>query len=162
MAAMLAGRHSLLAPKTLQVSVLPTFHPSIARAPEARGFDTGCFDMVNFRILTLLPIVPSSKAHGHGHAVVVGLKRSPKKVTKSMSKDKIRSRCRVTPFIKVVNFNHFMPTRYNFDLEVRGIVTSETLSDAAKRKEACLALSKKLEEKYLLGQNKWFFQKLRF
>jgi hypothetical protein len=47
----------------------------------------------------------------------------------------------------MINFNHFMPTRYSFDLDVKSLVNSEVANDAAKRKAACAILSKKLEEK---------------
>ncbi|CAM9630493.1 unnamed protein product [Choristocarpus tenellus] len=46
-----------------------------------------------------------------GHAVVAGIDRYPRKVTKSMSKAKIAKRTKMKPFIKFVNVNHIMPTR---------------------------------------------------
>lgn len=105
---------------------------------------------------------PSTKQRGFGHALIVGLARSPRIITKNMNKKKVNSRYRVHPFIKVVNYNHMMPTRYSFDLDVKGFITSEAIIDPAKRKEACSVLAKKLEERYRLGHNKWFFQKLKF
>jgi large subunit ribosomal protein L27e len=45
------------------------------------------------------------------HALVAGVERTPLKVTKSMSKKMVAKRSRVKPFIKVVNYNHLMPTR---------------------------------------------------
>lgn len=55
-----------------------------------------------------------------------------------------------------------MPTRYSFDLDVKNLVTNDVAGDSTKRAKACKVLGKKLEEKYKAGQNKWFFQKLRF
>lgn len=46
------------------------------------------------------------------HFPVAGIERYPRKVTKSMGKKKIAKRSKVKPFVKVVNFNHVMPTRY--------------------------------------------------
>merc|ERR1712200_369256 len=40
------------------------------------------------------------------HALVAGIDRYPRKVTKKMSKKKIGSRSKVKPFLKVVNYNH--------------------------------------------------------
>jgi large subunit ribosomal protein L27e len=53
-----------------------------------------------------------SKARPFPHAIVVGINRSPQPVTKSMSRRRVLARTRVQPFIKVVNYNHLMPTRY--------------------------------------------------
>ncbi len=54
-----------------------------------------------------------------------------------------------------------MPTRYNLDLEFPS-VTVESVKDAATKKEVKKTIRKTLEEKYKTGQNKWFFQELRF
>merc|ERR1712189_108383 len=50
------------------------------------------------------------------HALVAGIDRYPRKVTKKMSKKKIAKRSKVKPFLKVVNYNHVMPTRYSVDI----------------------------------------------
>ena len=45
-------------------------------------------------------------------------------MTKGMGKKRMAARSRVRPFVKVVNHNHVMPTRYNMDLpsEIKGQV----------------------------------------
>ena len=43
--------------------------------------------------------------------LVAGIDRYPRKVVKAMSKSKIEKRCKIKPFIKIVNYNHIMPTR---------------------------------------------------
>jgi large subunit ribosomal protein L27e len=48
-----------------------------------------------------------------GYAIVAGVDRSPLKVTNEMGKKKIAKRSRVKPFIKQINYNHLMPTRYS-------------------------------------------------
>jgi ribosomal protein L14E/L6E/L27E len=48
----------------------------------------------------------------YGHAVVAGVARYPKRVTRSMNKKKIAIRSKVKTFVKVINYNHLMPTRY--------------------------------------------------
>ena len=98
----------------------------------------------------------------YGFALVVGIDRAPLKVTKSMPKIKIMRRSRVKPFLKLVNYNHVMPTRYTFEVDLKDRATVEAVKDPAKKKEAKKAIRKILEEKYKSGQNKWFFQKLRF
>ena len=48
----------------------------------------------------------------YGHALVAGVDRYPRKVTKTMGKKKIKQRSKLKSFVKVYNFNHLMPTRY--------------------------------------------------
>lgn len=43
--------------------------------------------------------------------VVAGIDRYPRKVVKAMGKAKLEKRSKIKPFLKVVNFNHIMPTR---------------------------------------------------
>lgn len=88
--------------------------------------------------------------------------KAPLKVIKSMSKKKIRCRSHVRPFIRILNYNHIMPTRYSIDIDVKNDVNIEVATDPAKRKNACKAISKRLEDKYKTGTSKWFFSKLRF
>lgn len=47
----------------------------------------------------------------YGHALVAGIDRYPLKVNKKMGKKRISKRCKIKPFVKVVNYNHIMPTR---------------------------------------------------
>lgn len=48
----------------------------------------------------------------YGHALVAGIDRYPLKVTKKMGKKRVAKRTRVKTFLKVLNYNHLMPTRY--------------------------------------------------
>ncbi|KAJ3336976.1 60S ribosomal protein L27 [Gonapodya sp. JEL0774] len=96
------------------------------------------------------------------HAVVAGINKTPLRVTKRMGVRRIAKRSRVKPFIKSINYNHIMPTRYNFEGDLKNLVTSEALADPAKRVEARKGLKKFFEERYQTGKNKWFFTKLRF
>ena len=80
-----------------------------------------------------------------------------------MSKKKIAKRSRVKTFLKVVNYNHFMPTRYVFDAGLdKAIVSKISLKDATSRRKARVEIKKKFEGKYKAAENKWFFSKLRF
>ena len=78
-----------------------------------------------------------------------------------MSKDRQNKRSKVKPFIKVVNYNHLMPTRYTLELEgLKGAVSSDTFSEVSQREEAKKTVKKALEERYLSGKNRWFFTPL--
>eukprot|EP00184_Porphyridium_aerugineum_P002955 CAMPEP_0184706414 /NCGR_PEP_ID=MMETSP0313-20130426/36748_1 /TAXON_ID=2792 /ORGANISM="Porphyridium aerugineum, Strain SAG 1380-2" /LENGTH=137 /DNA_ID=CAMNT_0027167967 /DNA_START=105 /DNA_END=518 /DNA_ORIENTATION=+ len=105
-----------------------------------------------------------SKSHPFGHALVAGIEKYPLKVTKDMSKKKVGRRSRIKAFVKKVNYNHMMPTRYALDLgeNLRTAVPNEAITDTATRKEARKSVAKLFRERYNQGKNKWFFTKLRF
>lgn len=52
-----------------------------------------------------------TKDRPYGYAVVAGIERYPLKVTRAMGKKKVAKRSKVKPFIKIINYNHMMPTR---------------------------------------------------
>merc|ERR1711909_33118 len=98
------------------------------------------------------------------HALVCGIDRYPRKVTKKMSKKKVAKRSKLKPFIRVVNLKHVCPTRYTasdiaFD---KANINKETIKDPSKRKKARDMAKTKLEERYKSGKNRWLFNKLRF
>jgi large subunit ribosomal protein L27e len=125
-----------------------------------------------------------------GHALVAGISRSPRKVTKGMSETRVSRRIRIKPFVKYVNFNHFMPTRYVLanELDVKGVIKSfeshstlkkegeeakrDPLQNADFRSSLRKDIKKTLESKYQsLDLNsaseenqivKFFFKPLRF
>merc|ERR1719510_1447957 len=69
----------------------------------------------------------------YGHALVAGIERYPRKVTKAMGKKKIAKRNKMKTFVKVINYNHIMPTRYSVDIPVsKEIVNKENLKSSTK------------------------------
>jgi len=104
----------------------------------------------------------------YGHCIVAGIQKFPLKITKKMSEKKIAKRSRIKPFIKCVNYNHLMPTRYMIDLELKSLVTTDIVagSNPTARSNCRKDVKKLLEDKYnnciKTGKSKWFFQKLRF
>nr|QGJ83619.1 acetate:succinate CoA transferase [Opalina sp. OP10] len=52
------------------------------------------------------------------HALIAGVDRYPRKITKSMGKEKTVKKSKLTSFVKYINYNHVMPTRYQFDCKV--------------------------------------------
>lgn len=102
-----------------------------------------------------------SKSHPFGHALVAGVERYPSKFKRRMSKAKSEKRSKVKPFIKIINYNHIMPTRYTFEMEaLKGVVTSDVFKEPTQREEAKKTIKKSFEEKYLAGKNKWFFRRM--
>ena len=79
-----------------------------------------------------------------------------------MSKKRQEKRSKVKPFIKVVNYNHLMPTRYSLELEgLKNVVSNDTFKEVSQREEAKKTVKKTLEERYTSGKNRWFFTPLR-
>lgn len=104
-----------------------------------------------------------SKSHPFGHALVAGIDRYPQKVTKHMSKKRIAKRSKVKPFIKAVNFNHIMPTRYTLELEtLKNVISGETFKEPSQKDDARKKIKAAFEERYNTGKNRWFFTPLRF
>jgi large subunit ribosomal protein L27e len=111
-----------------------------------------------------------------GHCLVAGINRYPRKITRSMSKKKQAKRSKIKPFVKYVNFNHMMPTRYQInDLELKKVVNEDVFASKEQegQKAAALSAVKKVFEDRYQAQNesksqksrdgaKYFFQKLRF
>ena len=102
-----------------------------------------------------------------GHAIVAGIDRHPRKVTRSMKAVKVEKRCKIKPFVKTINFNHIMPTRYTVDFDFKKAVDESATSKEDNRK----AIKKLFEEKYKNQTAKsekktagvqYFFSKLRF
>ena len=99
----------------------------------------------------------------YGHALVVGIERYPRKVTKSMAKTKIAKRSKIKPFVKVMNYNHLFPTRYNVDVQFdKNLLNKDAIKDPIKKKKVKFSCRQRLEEKYKTGKSRWFFTRLRF
>ncbi|KAL2222739.1 60S ribosomal protein L27e [Thermoascus aurantiacus ATCC 26904] len=114
------------------------------------------------KVVILQPNDQGSKTHPFPYALVAGIERYPLKVTRRMGKKKIEKRSRLKPFIKTINYNHLMPTRYTLELEgLKGVVTNDTFKEVSQREEAKKTVKKALEDRYHSGKNRWFFTPLR-
>jgi len=98
----------------------------------------------------------------YGHALVAGVDRYPLKVTRNMGKKTADKRSRVKPFVKLVNYNHLMPTRYSLDVDLKASIDLDKVKDTTQRKKARAEVRKRFQERYVTGKNRWFFTKLRF
>ncbi|KAH9515905.1 60S ribosomal protein L27 [Dermatophagoides farinae] len=101
-----------------------------------------------------------TNAKSYGHALVAGIDRYPRPVTRRMGKKKRAKRSRIKPFLKVVNYNHMMPTRYIVEMALEKVDAKEIVKDQAARRKARQEVRSKMEERYKSGKNKWFFTKL--
>ena len=117
------------------------------------------------------------------HALVAGVERCPMKVHKKMSEKKLKRRSKVKPFVKIVNYNHLLPTRFKVTgefasggKELKQIVTEDRLEKADNRKKLVQELKGIFNERYNKPTNAggednensgqtavdFFFKKLRF
>lgn len=70
-------------------------------------------------------------------------------VSKRMSKRRIEKRSKVKPFVKFVNFNHLLPTRYlvDKDIDLKTAATVEKMENAESRKNMIKEIAKILNNK---------------
>ncbi|KAI3734657.1 hypothetical protein L6452_14131 [Arctium lappa] len=73
----------------------------------------------------------------YDHCLVVGIAKYPKKLIRKDSAKKTAKKSRVKAFIKLVNYNHIMPTRYMLDVDLKYVVTVDTLQSHDKKVTAC-------------------------
>ena len=79
-----------------------------------------------------------------------------------MSETKIAKRSTIKPFLKVINYNHIMPTRYTVDVALdKAIVSKAALKDGNVKAKARKEIKAKFLQRYKNGTDNWFFQKLR-
>ncbi|KAG9141239.1 hypothetical protein Leryth_001708 [Lithospermum erythrorhizon] len=98
----------------------------------------------------------------YGHCLVAGIYKYPKKVIRKDSAKKQAKKSRVKCFVKMVNYNHIMPTRYTLDVDLKDVVTAEALQSRDKKVAALKEVKGRFEERFKTGKNRWFFTKLRF
>lgn len=100
----------------------------------------------------------------YGHCIVAGIDKAPQKILKCMTKRQIMRRSTIKPFVKVVNWNHIMPTRYSFDLATLPKVLDSEKLDAGKRVGGKVKkqVQNIFQTRFRAGKNKWFFSRLRF
>ncbi|KAF9552108.1 hypothetical protein CPC08DRAFT_754934 [Agrocybe pediades] len=115
------------------------------------------------KVVVIKQLDEGTKDRAYPHAIVAGIERYPRKVTKRMGQKKLAYRSKVKPFIKVVNYSHLFPTRYALELEgLKNSVSQDTFKEPSNREDAKKTVKKLFEERYTTGKNKWFFQPLRF
>ena len=89
-------------------------------------------------------------------------RRSRSLLTVAVGAKKVAKRSKCKPFIKAVNYNHLMPTRYALELEgLKGIVSNETFKEESARQDAKKQVKAIFEERFQAGKSRWFFAPLR-
>lgn len=103
-----------------------------------------------------------TRDRAYGHCLVAGINKYPSKVIRKDSAKKTAKKSRVKAFVKLVNYQHLMPTRYTLDVDLKEVVTIDALQSKDKKVTALKETKKKFEERFKTGKNRWFFTKLRF
>merc|ERR1739848_567790 len=96
-----------------------------------------------------------TESHRFGHCLVAGIQRPPRALTRRMGKTKRDKRSKIKPFLKRVNYNHIMPTRYQVtDIDLKGINIADVASEDVEKKKANLKTLKTVFETRYLEQSK--------
>ncbi|KAF8510906.1 ribosomal L27e protein family-domain-containing protein [Gautieria morchelliformis] len=105
----------------------------------------------------MVKVFKPGKERPYPHAIVAGIERYPRKVTKRMGAKTLAKRS------KAVNYSHLFPTRYQLELEgLKGTVSTDTFKEVSQREDAKKTVKKLFEDRYTSGKNRWFFTPLRF
>ncbi|KDO18908.1 hypothetical protein SPRG_15807 [Saprolegnia parasitica CBS 223.65] len=133
--------------------------------------------LLNGRYAGRKAIVVKTYDEGHGdrkfgHAIVAGIDRYPRKITRSMGKKKVAKRSKVKPFVKAVNYSDSVTSRYVADIDLKKVLDEEVMATPEARIESRKTIKKVFEDRYLnqaacKSEKKaagvsFFFKKLRF
>jgi large subunit ribosomal protein L27e len=116
-------------------------------------------------VLTASPVATEGRTYPH--AVVLGIEKSPKPLSKSMSQEALVARTQVKVFVKTVNFNHLLLTRHllkdeDFWAKIKQDAIVRALKDPSEKKAALEAVAAVLRQKYLNNKFPWLFKPLQF
>ncbi|XP_022751886.1 60S ribosomal protein L27-3-like [Durio zibethinus] len=90
----------------------------------------------------------------YSHCLVTRIKKYPSNVIHKDSAKKTAKKSRVKCFIKLVNYQHLMPTRYTLDVDLKDVVTINALQTKNKKVATCKATRKRFEERFKTGKNR--------
>lgn len=108
-----------------------------------------------------------TEARKYPHAIVLGIEKLPRKLTKNMPQETLVKRTQIKCFIKTVNFNHLLLTRHvmkdeDFWKKVSVDQLVKSMEDSQQKKAELDATTKVLRQKYLNGKMSWLFKPLKF
>ncbi len=81
---------------------------------------------------------------------VAGIDRYPRKVTRTMSKNKVEKRSKIKPFVKSINYKHLMPTRYVVDIDLKKVIADDAMNAPESRIEARKTIKKVFEDRFVV------------
>merc|ERR1719158_2489312 len=106
--------------------------------------------MAGKKALVVKTFDEGTKARPFPHALCAGVAKAPLKVTKAMSKKKVQKRQKCKSFVKYVNYNHLMPTRYVVptEFDAKGLVTDAQMESHETKSEARKSIKAVFDEKF--------------
>ncbi|KAK4850450.1 hypothetical protein QYF36_006856 [Acer negundo] len=90
----------------------------------------------------------------YGHCLVAGIKKYLNKVIRKDNTMKIAKKSHVKAFIKLVNYQNLMPTRYTLDVDLKDIATADSLRSKDKRVTSSKETNKRFEERFKTRKNR--------
>ncbi|XP_022744733.1 60S ribosomal protein L27-3-like [Durio zibethinus] len=90
----------------------------------------------------------------YGHCLVTGIKEYASKVIRKDSTKKIAKKSRVSCFIKLMNYEHLIPTCYFLDVDLKDMVTVDALQTKDKKMAACNATKERSKKTLKIGKNR--------
>ncbi|CUV04243.1 unnamed protein product [Cryptosporidium hominis] len=82
--------------------------------------------------------------------LVAGVEKAPLKVHKRLSKEKLKKKSTIKPFLKSINMNHVMPTRYVVsDFDIKPLLQGIDMQEADGKKQALRALHLAFNDKLI-------------
>ncbi|KAL7069529.1 putative 60S ribosomal protein L27 [Cryptosporidium serpentis] len=86
--------------------------------------------------------------------LVAGVERAPLKVHKRLSKSKLKKKITIKPFLKSINMNHVMPTRYVVtEFDVKTLIQGFDMQESEGKNQALKALHVIFNEKLINTQS---------
>lgn len=64
-----------------------------------------------------------------------------------MTKESIKKRTKIKPFVKYVNYTHIMPTRYAVDIDLKKVLDDGAMNAAESRVDTRKTIKKVFEDR---------------
>lgn len=150
-------RHNALFHKSRKKSeVSPLDSSTMAPTTSNRIFKNGrvCIvlagRMAGKKAVVLSAYDQGNRQRSFGHALVVGIQRSPKKITRKMNAAKVDRRTNVKVFLKHINYCHLMPTRYVVagEIDAKTLIGDKKIETHAEKTAVRTDIAKALKAKF--------------
>ena len=104
----------------------------------------------------------------YDHALVLGIEKAPKKLTKGMPQETLVKHTKVKTFIKTINVNHLLITRHSVKADddlwnkVKVADIANSLNDPEQKKKIRDTQNEVFRQKFLNNKLTWLFKPLHF
>ncbi|KAI5148633.1 large subunit ribosomal protein L27e [Enteropsectra breve] len=102
------------------------------------------------------------KALDDTHVLVAGVNRVPKSVEDHAAPWEKRKFAKFLTFIKKINVNHVLATRYKADMGLTAINCDDAVNDVKEKQLLNEKANKMMKDAYEASKSKWLFSALKF